>query len=239
MDPWVKIMFSSLRDIVYLAALAQLPRFVFNAVLSVLSGVMLIDLKRDKEFAMGRVANRLKKGTDRKDFMSPILTANDEKGMTIPEIESSFNIIIVAGSETTATLLSGALFHLTTHPAVMQRLLSELRREFSSRSAITMARLQSLPYLNAVLEETLRVYPPSAFAQARIVPPEGAIICGVAVPGGTSVGVASLAASLSASNWTEPHAFKPERWIGEPWAGDDRQAMQPFLLGPRNCVGKK
>ena len=73
MDPWVKIMFSSLRDIVYLAALAYFPGFVFNAIISALSRVMLIDLKRDKEFAIERGANRLKKGTDRKDFMSPIL----------------------------------------------------------------------------------------------------------------------------------------------------------------------
>ena len=121
----------------------------------------------------------------------------------------------------------------------MQRLLSELRSTFSSPSEVTMAGLQDLPYLNAVLQESLRIYPPSAFAQARIVPPEGAIICGKAIPGGTSVGVASLAASLSESNWTEPNAFKPERWIGDQWEGDDRKAMEPFLLGPRNCVGKK
>lgn len=74
-----------------------------------------------------------------------------------------------------------------------------------------MATLTTLPYLNAVLEESLRVYPPSAHNHARIVPRGGATICGVVVPEGTCVGVAALAAPLSESNWKEPLAFKPER----------------------------
>ena len=102
-----------------------------------------------------------------------------------------------------------------------------------------MVSVQDLPYLNAVLEESLRVYPPSAFAQARTVPPGGAIICGNALPGGTSVGVATLAASLSKENWTDPYTFKPERWLDGGWDGDDNKAMQPFLVGPRNCLGRK
>ena len=102
-----------------------------------------------------------------------------------------------------------------------------------------MSAVQNLPYLNAVLEESLRVYPPAAFSQARVTPPEGAVICGEAVPGGTSVGVATWAASLSEHNWTEPNAFKPERWLGDGWTGDDQKAMQPFSVGPRNCIGKK
>lgn len=71
--PWVKIMFSSLRAIVYLAALAHLPTLVFRAVIAVLGYFMLGDLKKDAEFSIERVAGRLKQGTDRKDFMSPIL----------------------------------------------------------------------------------------------------------------------------------------------------------------------
>ena len=96
-----------------------------------------------------------------------------------------------------------------------------------------------------MLEESLRVYPPSAFAQARVVPPEGAVVCGEALLPGTSVGVATLAAATSARNWACAGEFRPERWLdgdgegkGE-WEGDDRKAMQPFLVGPRNCIGRK
>ena len=61
------------------------------------------------------------------------------------------------------------------------------------------------------------------------------------------MGVATLAAATSGRNWTCPGEFRPERWLegegkgkgkGE-WDGDDRKAMQPFLVGPRNCIGRK
>ena len=210
--------------------------------------------------------------------------------MTVPEIESSFNIIIVAGmllllllpfhfpclvpllatfsssrlstvprlanlpaspkffnhtgSETTATLLSRALYHLATHPHPLRVLLSELHTAFPPGSFVTFSAVQNLPYLNAVLEESLRIYPPSAFPQARVVPLEGAVVCGEVLPPGTSVGVATLAAATSARNFRRAGEFKPERWLdageeGKEWDGDDRKAMQPFLVGPRSCIGRK
>lgn len=51
--------------------------------------------------------------------------------------------------------------------------------------------------------------------------------------------MATWAASFSEQNWTEPNAFKPERWLGDGWVGDDQNATQPWLLGARGCLGKK
>jgi len=76
-------MFSSLRDIVYLAAIAHLPQPVFNAIMSLVGYFMLGDLKKDKEYSAQRVARRLEHGTDRKDFMSPILKS-------VPSISSGY-----------------------------------------------------------------------------------------------------------------------------------------------------
>lgn len=145
----------------------------------------------------------------------------------------------VIGSETNATLLSGALYNLAKHPVVLERLLAEIKKVSLDGKTVNMTDVHSLPYLNAVLEECLRIYPPSAFNQARVVPKEGAIICGIPVPAGTAVGVATYAASLSEKNWTDAATFLPERWLGDQLPGDDRKAMQPFLVGPRNCLGKK
>ena len=103
-----------------------------------------------------------------------------------------------------------------------------------------MAEVHSLPYLNAVIEETLRIYPPAALSLTRIVPPGGAIICSKKIPAGTGVGVTSWAATHSPKNFTAPEEFAPDRWLDDPrFAGDDRQASQPFSMGARNCVGKK
>lgn len=66
-------MFSSLRDIVYLAALAHLPKPIFRLIVAALGYFMLGDLKKDKDFAVEKVAERLKQGDQRSDFMSPIL----------------------------------------------------------------------------------------------------------------------------------------------------------------------
>ena len=140
---------------------------------------------------------------------------------------------------TTATLLNAAFFYLLTIDSTLQTLLAELHAAFPSRTGVTMATVSTLPYLNAVLEESLRLYPPSAHSHARVVPRGGATICGTAVPEGTTVGVATLAANMSESHWKEPLAFNPERWLGEGWAGDDFKAFQSFLVGPRNCLGKK
>lgn len=103
MHPWVAIMFSSPRDIVYLAALSHLPRPIFKVIMHVVSYVMMEDLEKDRKFSADRVHRRLQQGTQRDDFMSPILRAKEEKGMTIPEIEASFNIIVVAGKHCPST----------------------------------------------------------------------------------------------------------------------------------------
>ena len=66
-------MFSSLRDIVYLAALAHLPRPIFKGIVALMSYFMLGDLQKDKDFSARRVAKRLEQGTNRNDFVSPIL----------------------------------------------------------------------------------------------------------------------------------------------------------------------
>lgn len=85
---------------------------------------MFEDFKKGKEFIERRVASRLEQGTDRKDFVSPILEASTKQGMTTEEMESSLEIIVIAGSLTTSTLLNGALFHLLTHESTLQKLLT-------------------------------------------------------------------------------------------------------------------
>ena len=122
----------------------------------------------------------------------------------------------------------------------MKRLREEAQETFHDARDVVMAGVHNLPYLNAVIEETLRVYPPAALSLTRIVPPGGAMICGKRIPAGTGVGVTSWAATHSPQNFAVPEEFAPERWLDNPrFASDDREASQPFSMGARNCVGKK
>ncbi|KAL9033110.1 MAG: hypothetical protein Q9214_007665, partial [Letrouitia sp. 1 TL-2023] len=127
------------------------------------------------------------KDTDRKDFMSYILRHNNsstpELGMTEAEIKQNAKILVLAGSETTATVLSGATYHLLRTPCAWQRLCKEVRGAFNDAAEINMASTTGLAYLNACLEEALRIYPPVPSMLPRKTPKGGCVIEGKFVPG--------------------------------------------------------
>jgi cytochrome P450 len=130
--------------------------------------------------------SRLEKVTTRKDFMYHILTSKGPKA-TEKEIASHFNVIMMAGAVTTATFLAGVTYYLGRNQAALSRLQDELRSRFSSLAEITSKALMECSYLNAVVEEGLRIYPPAGAGHlSRIVPKGGCEIDGVWVPGGVS-----------------------------------------------------
>ena len=90
--------------------------------------------------------------------------------------------LIVAGSETSATLLSGCIYYLCTTPRVMARLTADIRSAFTQDSNMTFRALENLTYLAAVIKESLRMYPPFATSLARLVPTGGALVDGHFVP---------------------------------------------------------
>lgn len=196
--------------------------------------------------------------TDRPDFMSYVLRHNDEKGMSREETQETFNVLMIAGFETTATLLAGCTYLLQKHPRVRQKLYAEIGETFLDENEITMLSVSHLTYLDAVIEESLGLYPPVPISLNRLAPPEGAVICGHWVPGNVfslqmllsylltviqvSVGIPQFAAYSSLLNFVEPDSFLPERMLQEHDAKFDKDrkpVLQPFSAGPRNYIGKK
>ena len=103
--------------------------------------------------------------------------------MTRDEIKATSGILVIAGSETTATLLSGATFLLLKNPSSLAKAVNEVRKTFVHASDITFASVTAqLPYLNACLEESLRLYPPVPTVLPRRTAPDGDIINGHFVP---------------------------------------------------------
>jgi len=100
--------------------------------------------------------------------------------MSRPEILGNAETFIVAGSETTATLLSGLTHYLSETPQAWNRLKTEVRGSFKSEDEITMRSTSALPYLFACLEESLRMYPPAAVTPPRLSP--GATVNGEYIP---------------------------------------------------------
>ena len=92
----------------------------------------------------------------------------------------------------------------------------------------------------ACLREALRRYPPVAGPLPRLVPKGGAHIAGHFVPEGTTVGVAQWLMNHTERNFSDPFGFKPERFLSpEEFPDDKLDAVQPFSIGPRDCIGKK
>ncbi|TKW49226.1 Isotrichodermin C-15 hydroxylase, partial [Colletotrichum tanaceti] len=177
---------------------------------------------------------------DHRDLVYHILRKNESKrSLSETEIILNMVLLISAGTETTATLLTGWTYYVCSHPEVYGTLAAEVRGRFASSADIRWETVKELPYLNATIHEALRLFPPAAGNLQRVVPAGGATLDGRFVPAGTTVAVAPWAASHSALNYAEPDAFRPERWLGDPrFAGDKLHASQPFSLGPRGCIGK-
>lgn len=87
--------------------------------------------------------------------------------------------------------------------------------------------------------EGLRCYPPVPTGLNRKVPKGGATICGEFVPEDTSMSVHQFSTYRSEDNFKNAYEFRPERWLGDPEYKDDHlDALEPFSVGPRNCIGK-
>jgi cytochrome P450 len=160
-------------------------------------------------------------------------------GFSPEELRLTSNILILAGSETSATCLSGAIYFLLRHPHWTSQLHSELRNSFHSPSEMTFRSLAPLKVLNAIIQESLRMYPPLPIDLPRMTPKQGATIAGTFIPPNTRVGIPMYPAYRSKSNFKDPDTFAPSRWLGdEKYASDRRAVFQPFSMGSRNCIGQ-
>lgn len=109
--------------------------------------------------------------------------------MTRDEIIGTSRVMLIAGSETTATLLGGATYHLLRNPSMLRRAQSEVRGTFRNADDITLRAVSTpglLAYLEAVLQESLRYRPPVPCTVPRKVGPSGAVVEGKFVPANVS-----------------------------------------------------
>ncbi|KAJ9660480.1 hypothetical protein H2201_006902 [Coniosporium apollinis] len=199
--------------------------------------------QRNAKFTEDKIDQRIRVGTSRGDLWDGVMEKNEKKdgtGMSREEMVSNASAIVLAGSETSATLLSGCTYLLLKNPDVMQKLVEHVRSSFNSEDEIDLISVGKLEYMLAVLDETLRLYPPVPAQSNRVVPGDGAIICGKWVPGGTSVAVQQYASCRLESNFSRADEFLPQRWLGDSeFAKDARVISQPFSLGPRSCIGRQ
>lgn len=111
-----------------------------------------------------------------------VYVADVGQGLTLDKLEANSTILLIGGSETTATLLSGVTFLLVTNPKALARLADEVRSSFASEDEIDINSVGRLTYMMACLNETLRMYPPVPAGLPRVVPKSGRRIVGHVIP---------------------------------------------------------
>ena len=193
------------------------------------------------ETSRENVTERLTKSSERPDLMSSIIRHNEvdrQHLISKDEMISNSSTIIVAGSDPLASVVAGALTYLIGKPEAMARLESEIRSSFQSEKDITTESTKKLPYLQAVLLETLRLCPPVPDSMRRVTPKDGATVAGYFVPGGTVVGVTAYAAFRAASTFPSPDELSPERWLRSNSGVQEYPGFHPFGFGPRSCAGQ-
>ncbi|CBX97259.1 hypothetical protein IAQ61_007329 [Plenodomus lingam] len=202
-------------------------------------------MKYHKEISHQKLLQRLsmEHKTKTQDYVGSIMAYNKEKGeIKIPqdEIEANMTLLIFAGSETTSTAMTAIVNGLLQNPSCLEKVQREVREAFDSEEEITDAKTAKLQYLTAVIQEGIRMGPPAAIGLPRVTPARGSQICRKFVPGNTLVAVNQYPTFRSASNFTQPDSFVPERFLRDsPFPSDRIDAFEPFLLGRHKCIGQK
>lgn len=197
-----------------------------------------IHLRNSREKTIRRLADP---DRDHTDFMYHILINNEsKKSLSQTEIILNMALFISAGTDTTATALTGWTYFVCTHPKVYSRLVKEIRDALKTDEDVRWEKVRDLRYLEATIHEALRLFPPSPASQQRMVPRGGATIDGYYVPAGTTVAVPPWVSTHSPLNFYNPYEFRPERWLGEEseFSNDRLNASLPFGTGPRVCIGR-
>ncbi|CAE7002708.1 Cytochrome P450 monooxygenase [Pyrenophora teres f. teres] len=195
-------------------------------------------------------AKRIKDGErDHKDLMYFVLKNKEARqNLSDQEIMINMTLLLSAGSETTANTLTAWTYFACSDPKVYKRLVEEVRSQFKKAEDIVWENVQpnKLPYLEATIDEAMRLVPPPSASQQRMIPPGGAVICGEFIPEGYAVAIPPVAINRLDINFANPTEYRPERWLprtdidwDDRFAGDKLQASQPFSMGPRVCPGKQ
>ncbi|KAM0286509.1 hypothetical protein ACHAQH_000937 [Verticillium albo-atrum] len=194
--------------------------------------------------AIARVRRRLDSPPppDRKDLLARLMEGRDDKGEPLGREELTAEALtqLIAGSDTTSNTSCALLYHVVRTPGVLAKLQKELDGALPADVPVpTYDQVKELPYLQAVINETMRHHSTSGIGLPRLIPLDsaGVEICGHFYPPGTVLSVPTYSIHHSKDIWgLDADDFRPERWD----VVTDRQknAFIPFSYGPRACIGR-
>ncbi|MCJ1457542.1 hypothetical protein MMC28_007910 [Mycoblastus sanguinarius] len=185
-----------------------------------------------------RIDERIKNTVDQPDVSQHLISWSAKHDRLEKDRNTLYGdaiAMVIAGSDTASSTLIYLFYRLVQYPEHMERLQKELD---SVGSIDNLKLLQSLPHLNGVINETLRLHPAVPTGGLRETPPQGIMISGRFVPGNTVICAPRYTLSRLESCFERASDFVPERWYSKPEMIKNKNAYAPFALGRYNCIGK-
>jgi cytochrome P450 len=185
------------------------------------------------------ITQHLTDQVDRGDLLSMLIMTEDEvtgARLTDAELRDQVMIMLWAGHETGANVLTWAWYRLGTHPEIQQRVLREIDDQLAGLPP-TLADCAKLTYTRSVIDETQRMYPQQWLASRRSL--EEDEIGGYRIPAGTDIFYSPYHAHRHPDFWDDPEEFRPDRFSADEVATRDRSAYIPFGSGPHLCIGNQ
>lgn len=178
------------------------------------------------------------------DFVDVLLGLSGEEKLADKDMIAVLWEMIFRGTDTTAILTEWVLAELVLNPSIQLKLQQELASAFGS-AAITASEssLSRLPYLQAVIKETLRLHPPGPLLSWARLSTQDVCVAGHTIPAGTTAMVNMWAITRDPSIWASPETFKPERFLPSEGGHDvdvrgNDLRLAPFGAGRRVCPGR-
>lgn len=181
---------------------------------------------------------RAQSDEERLDLLAMLLGARDGDGSALSpqEVHDQIITLLLAGHETTALSLAYAMMLLGWNPRVVERAQAELDSVVGDRD-VELEDLRKLTYLNQIIQESLRKYPPAAITVRQAAQED--TIAGYTIPVGAQVLIPIWSLHHDERFWERPYAFDPDRWTREKSAERPRYSFLPFGGGNRVCVGEQ
>ncbi|KAL7894093.1 cytochrome P450 [Trichoderma sp. SZMC 28014] len=236
--PWVAFLFGCIKNMAFDSAFRRMGS-LHKILVMLTPRSILTKFKEHNELSAQKVRKRLSINTERKDFIASMLSKSGKDALSFDEICSNASVLILAGSETTATALCSATYYLGSNPGPFKKLCDEVRSAFKTEEEINIVSVGQLEYLAAVLNEAMRIHPSAPGTLPRTINENGDTIAGYFVPPGTHVDIWFWTAFHFPAYWTQPEEFIPERWLGDSrFENDEKKIFTPFSVGSRGCIAK-
>jgi len=193
-------------------------------------------VKELDEIIYGMIRQRRADGGPAEDLLGMLVFAKDEESgdvLSDVQLRDELMTIFVAGHETTANGLAWAMFGLLSNTEAIEKLRAEI--DAVDLEHLRFDQLMQLPYLRAVVDETLRLFPPAWSVGRRNYTDD--TIGGFHIAAHTNILIPIIYLHRSEKYWEEPLKFKPERFLAANKKEQDRFVYMPFGAGARMCVG--